>query len=158
MRCGTVRKKLSAYMDKRLDKDLTARMDEHLDGCKGCRTELGLLLKMKEALAILGPVQPDPELARKVADVALSKARLKTSARPSLLDQLFSFRRSAAVTAAAAAALATVLALQVWLKKDGPPHFKTQNASEPVAGLISMKGAGLDQFEMAASVLAEEED
>src|SRR5690606_27891473 len=54
MKCNEIRELLSLYIDRMLDEDQSAGVEEHLSACEECRNEYN---EMKEMLELLGQAE-----------------------------------------------------------------------------------------------------
>jgi hypothetical protein len=63
MRHGTVRRRLSAFLDGDLTPDAAARIERHLAACPACRAELASLRRVVDWLHDLPAEEPPPTLA-----------------------------------------------------------------------------------------------
>jgi hypothetical protein len=66
MRCGDVKERLSAYVDRELEPPLQRSVREHLDGCVRCREELADLKAIDAEIQALPEVGLGPEFAEAV--------------------------------------------------------------------------------------------
>lgn len=60
MRCGKVKRRLSAYLDKELPKRKIAPIESHLNECLNCRQELSLLRELPKVLKLDAGMEPSP--------------------------------------------------------------------------------------------------
>jgi anti-sigma factor RsiW len=56
LRCIEVVSLLSAYLDGEVSQDQRRRMDDHLEGCQGCRTALG---QFQTVIRLTGRLTPE---------------------------------------------------------------------------------------------------
>lgn len=158
MRCGKAERLLTPYLDERLGEAERREVDAHLESCAECTKELRLLRGAQAALRVQEAAQPPEGLSARVADAALASGRDEKEARgPSMLEQLTAWRWPAAITAAAAAAAAIVLMINVGLPGRTPAPG-ANGAGDQVAGMVTTEDAGLDDDDMTAAVLAQEEE
>ena len=66
MRCHSCRDNLSAFLDGELSVEVTARVEEHLEGCDSCRRELEALRGIDTALDALGDLEPVSDFTERV--------------------------------------------------------------------------------------------
>lgn len=100
MRCSQARKRLAVLVDSdRSD----AEVDAHVDGCGACASFLAIVKGADSVLASVGPAALPPDLAARVADVALTASA--QPARELFVDRLVPVAWPAAALAVAAAVL-----------------------------------------------------
>jgi|Deesub1362B_J571_1020462.scaffolds.fasta_scaffold02161_4 anti-sigma factor RsiW len=58
MRCKKVKEKLSAFIDKELDREKILEIEQHLAECSECNQELNLLIQAWNALEVLEKIEP----------------------------------------------------------------------------------------------------
>jgi hypothetical protein len=99
---ASVKKNLSAYLDGAVTPEERALLEEHLEGCAECRSELRELAETVSRLRNLGEVEPPPWLTVKV----MARVREEAGQERGLLRRLFlSFGWKLPVEAAALAFL-----------------------------------------------------
>lgn len=73
MRCRTVQRKLSAFLDGELSEKKTSRIAEHLSGCPNCQQEVASLSSVWKRLGERHAVDPSPyfwtRLSARIAQV-----------------------------------------------------------------------------------------
>jgi anti-sigma factor RsiW len=149
MKCSAIEKKLSVYLDNRLPAAERAQIDAHLGSCEGCRGTLGLLRGAGALLSRLGPAQPRPGLADRLARVAIAAEKRPAVAQGFLARLLPMAWPWATATAAAAALLLVLSSGQI----PGADHDAV-----PQAGVVTTPAdLGLDAPGVAASVLGQED-
>lgn len=80
MKCKSIRKHLSAFVDHELDGDLTQAISLHLETCSGCREELKRLKSVYEFIDTGDSLTDDPYfLARVRANSRAKKRPYKTA-------------------------------------------------------------------------------
>ncbi|MBN2029213.1 zf-HC2 domain-containing protein [bacterium] len=60
MKCRTIQRKLSAYMDNEVDRDQKATIEDHLQHCQACQQLLGELNKTWSLLSLLPEAESVP--------------------------------------------------------------------------------------------------
>ena len=60
MRCRTVQRKLSAFLDGEVPEKMTSQITEHLSGCPACREEAASLSAVWKGLEEMREIDPSP--------------------------------------------------------------------------------------------------
>ena len=158
MKCGSVKKKLSPYLDGRLEEVEAQEVRAHLESCPGCRGEMKLMRASHDSLASLGPAEVPDDLASRSAAAAFAAVDEDVESEDGVLEGLLGIRWPALLTSAAAVAAAAVIGL-------GPRFFvdtmtqtssAAQGAVDPVAEVLSLEEVGLDEETTSTAVLGEE--
>jgi anti-sigma factor RsiW len=77
MRCSSVHKKISAYLDGELSEDERKSVAEHLETCRGCQTRLEELSRVSDSLDLLAKVSAPPFFAARVKRRISEQDRLR---------------------------------------------------------------------------------
>ena len=83
MKCNTVRKHLSAYMDNTsiLGTETRSLVEEHLKGCDDCRSALSSMKALKDELATMEPVNAPDDFLASLNERLASRSRIGDFAR-----------------------------------------------------------------------------
>jgi hypothetical protein len=84
MNCAEVTSLASEYLDRRLDKNQAADLEEHLRGCPGCRREMSELKATISLVSALEPVEAPPDFVVQI------NRRIDAAERKGILKWLFS--------------------------------------------------------------------
>lgn len=148
MKCGKVLKKLSIFMDGRLEKETSEKITLHLEMCSGCKAEYKLMKISHESLASLGPAEVPEDLAAKcvsaVSAVASSDGTQWTDEKKGLLSGFLDFKWPAVVTSATALAAALVIGIVSGVAVDEVRYGSEQDMVDPAAELLAYEEAGLE--------------
>lgn len=147
MRCRHAKRKLTPYLDGRLDRAERGLLEAHLAGCAGCAETHAVLRAASSALASLGPAEPRDGLVERSVRAAFTEERRVRSG--GLLELL---RWPALATAAAAAVLAVGLTLS-----SPAPKASAPSADDAVAALMAEDDVELDTSREVSELLAQEE-
>ena len=107
---ATIKKNLSAYLDGAVTPEERALMEEHLEGCTECRSELRELAETVAHLRDLGEVEPPPWLTVKV----MARVREEAGRERGFFRRLFFSSGWKLPVEAAALALLTVTGFLVY--------------------------------------------
>ncbi len=137
MNCDVAQEQIVMLMYGELDDELAIGLEEHLDGCDACQSELSAIREMDEDLALLPVLDVSPNL------LAQSRMRLDEAlddeAPHGLWTQLRSnFWRWTGVVAGAPA-LATLLVGVGFLSGNFTHRYQTAHAPKPLAsGVVTI--------------------
>lgn len=81
MECGTVKQRVSAYLDNAVSAEERHSLKLHLNGCRECKLESERYSQVREKLRSLPKLTPPAELTTRLRVVA-SKVRMETLASP----------------------------------------------------------------------------
>ncbi len=129
MDCRNAKEKIELYIDGVLSSAQTEELYSHAEACPDCKKELDNAIRLKNALAALGGLQPPEGLAR--------EACRKASRRRSVPFAYIS------VAAAAVITLVVVLTSGVLQNADGG---STRNAEESIMMAAPAEGAPQDEM------------
>ena len=82
MKCESVLKELSCFVDDAVDRDRAGQISRHLNQCGGCRREFNRLLELRRKLGTLENIEP-PEYLKHLVEL-----RVNTSSRETWRERL----------------------------------------------------------------------
>ena len=92
MLCEETRQSLSLYVDDCVSLPSRVAIDEHLDRCPVCRSEVAELRSLRRRLSLLTPAVPPEGLAATISNaLAIEAAARRQQPTPSLVRRMFSF-------------------------------------------------------------------
>lgn len=143
MSCEQVRNRLDDHLDGALPPAVRSSVEEHLDGCPGCRRELGELRSLAAAARELAPeVPPDRDLWPEI------EARLAPRRRGRLIPFPVLDRATWIAWAAVAAAVAIAVGLALW----SPGRPSGGPGSPPPAAVTEAVPAATETADLAAGI------
>jgi hypothetical protein len=150
MECGTIRQRLSAYLEGIISFEEKKFIEEHLLSCQPCSVALRDLKRAGELVRDLKEVEPPPWMAQKV----LARIRREQEGKKGIFEKLFFPLRIKIPIQATATVLIAVLAIYVF--KAGEPELKKVQ-TPMVTDEVASKGEDLKQPSApSAEVLAPE--
>lgn len=127
MKCESVRRQLTAYLDGELEDHRGSAVRGHLRSCEACRRVASDEAALRDGLRALPPLDPPPSLWEGVQR-QLAAAEIADAERPAWRRALARLVPRTSHLGVAAAAVAAAVALLVLRAKDGDAP-----ASEPLA-------------------------
>ena len=92
MLCEETRQSLSLYVDDCVSLPARVAVDEHLDRCPVCRSEVAELRSLKRRLSLLTPPTPPPDLTTTISNaLAIEAAARRQSPNPSFAYRIARF-------------------------------------------------------------------
>jgi len=82
MSCEETRQSLSLYVDNAVTLPARVAMDEHLDRCPVCRSELSELRSLRRSLSLLSRPIPPPDLTPNILDAIIIESAAKRQGPP----------------------------------------------------------------------------
>lgn len=122
MECRYFREMLSAYVDNMLSPEDKGRIEEHLQSCRECSTQLADLRKTIEHIGKLDEVESPPWMTRKI----MAKVREEAQNKKGIFQRLFYPLHIKLPLEAVAAVLVAGLALYIY--RDINPELRLANA------------------------------
>ena len=162
-RCEEFRELVSAFVDERLDGGELLRLEEHLQGCAGCRAFEGELRRFKgmlRAAEVFRPLRrPPPGFAATVA------ARIERQPRPQVVPfpEVSAGRRLSRgpwigmAAAAAAAALFFAWSWQRLVPVDSREQKVAVSSPAPVVDVAAAVGGSMDTWMREHAMVARDE-
>jgi anti-sigma factor RsiW len=161
MRCRECEKKLSAYIDDRLDPTGRREMQEHLEWCDECMRSYRLLRAAGQSLAANDRAEVPSGLAERAVEAAFAHRAAKKPAaeQPAgLLDGLLALRWPGLATVAASLIAALLLALSAGVFDGTTGKRKPAAPTDPVATVASVADLDIDRVGTVAAVLGQREE
>jgi anti-sigma factor RsiW len=159
-RCEEFRELVSAFVDERLDGDELLRLEEHVQGCAGCRAFEGELRRFKgllQAAEAFRPLRrPPPGFAAAVAARIDRQSHAPTVPFPKIPAgrRLSRIPWAGMVAAAAAAVLFFAWSWQRLLPPDSPVHQIAASSVTPGVDVAAADGGSIDIWMREHALLA----
>lgn len=151
MRCTKIERMLTPLLDGRLASAERALVEQHLEGCPGCRETHGLLQATALALAALGPAEPPDDLADRAARAAFTADPAQAT---DWLGELMQTLRWPALGTATAA-----MVLAVGLHTSVPERMADAGVSpDSMAAIFATDDDVVSDTELLSEVLGQEEE
>ena len=151
MRCSKINRLLTPLLDDRLAPAERTLVEQHLEGCPGCRETYALLGATGQLMAAQGPAEPPADLADRAARAAFAADREQTT--DWFGDLAMSLRWPALGTATAAMVLAVGLLTSV------PDRIIDAGVSpDSMAAIFPTDNDVVSDDELLSSVLGQEEE
>ncbi len=151
MRCSKIERMLTPLLDGRLEAAEQTLVEQHLQGCAGCRATHALLLATHQTLAAAGPAAVPDGLAERAARAAFTTEPAETT---DWFAQLVQTLRWPALGTATAGML-----LAVGLLTSVPQHMQDAGVTtESMAAMFATEDDVVADDELLSEVLGQEEE
>jgi anti-sigma factor RsiW len=153
MLCEETRQSLSLYIDDCVSLPARVAIDEHVDRCPVCRSEVAELRLLRRRLSLLTPPAPPADLAVTISNaLAIEAAARRQESSPSLVQRMFSFIEPWVMPYSAGSFASVILFLLMFTALR--PHFiALREAGAPQRSAITMQA--IDDYDLYQPITRE---